>query len=86
MKVELLNGTGNSSITTSIEKKLKDKGYQITKTGTTSTTSKTTIINRTSQSTSKEKEIKEILGTGAITSGSNNTKVDFTIIIGKDYK
>ena len=34
----------------------------------------------------KEKEIKEILGTGAITSGSNNTKVDFTIIIGKDYK
>lgn len=86
LKVELLNGTGDSSITTSIEKKLKDKGYQITKTGTTSTTSKTTIINRTSQSTSKEKEIKEILGTGEITSGSNNTKVDFTIIIGKDYK
>lgn len=86
IKVELLNGTDDSSVITKVKENLQKKGYTISKTGTTSPTSKTTIINRTSQSTSKEKEIKEILGVGAITSGSNNTKVDFTIIIGKDYK
>lgn len=86
IKVELLNGTDDSSILTKVKEKLQKNGYTVSKTGTTSPTSKTTIINRTSQSTSKEKEIKEILGVGAITSGSNNTKVDFTIIIGKDYK
>ena len=86
IKVELLNGTDDSNVLSKVKENLQKKGYTISKTGTTSPTSKTTIINRTSQSTSKEKEIKEILGVGAITSGSNNTKVDFTIIIGKDYK
>ena len=86
IKVEILNGTGDSDIIAKVKKKLENKGYTVSKTGTTSSTSNTTIINRTSQSTSKEKEIKEILGVGTISNGANNTKVDFTIIIGKDYK
>lgn len=84
--IELLDGTGNSNTISSIQNKLKNKGYSISKTGVTSTTSTTTIINRTNQSKTKEEELKNILGVGKATSGSNNTKVDFTIIIGKDYK
>lgn len=84
--IELLNGTGNNEILAEVKEKLKQKGYIISKSGTTTTTSKTTIINRTNQSSRIAKEIKTILETGSITSGSNNTKVDFTIIIGKDYE
>ena len=84
--IELLNGTGNKEILAEVKEKLKEKGYVVSKSGTTSSTDKTTIINRTSQSNQKSKEIKQLLGVGTITSGSDNTKVDFTIIIGKDYK
>lgn len=84
--IELLNGTGDKEILTEVKEKLKEKGYIVSKSGTTSSTDKTTIINRTSQSNQKSKEIKQLLGVGSITSGSDNTKVDFTIIIGKDYE
>lgn len=84
--IELLNGTGDKEILVEVKEKLKEKGYVVSKSGTTSSTDKTTIINRTSQSNQKSKEIKQLLGVGTITSGSDNTKVDFTIIIGKDYK
>lgn len=84
--IELLNGTGDKEILTGVKEKLKEKGYVVSKSGTTSSTDKTTIINRTSQSNQKSKDIKQLLGVGTITSGSDNTKVDFTIIIGKDYK
>ncbi len=84
--IELLNGTGDKEILTEVKEKLKEKGYVVSKSGTTSSTDKTTIINRTSQSNQKSKDIKQLLGVGTITSGSDNTKVDFTIIIGKDYE
>jgi len=84
--IELLNGTGNDEILTEVKEKLKEEGYVISKSGTTTTTAKTTIINRTSQSNSIAKDLKSILEVGTITSGSNNTKVDFTVIIGNDYK
>lgn len=84
--IELLNGTGDKEILTEVKEKLKEKGYVVSKSGTTSSTDKTTIINRTSQSNQKSKDIKQLLGVGTITNGSDNTKVDFTIIIGKDYK
>ena len=84
--IELLNGTGDSEILTAVKEKLKEEGYIISKSGTTSTTAKTTIINRTSQSSSTSKDIKSILGVGSITSGSDNAKVDYTIIIGNDYE
>ena len=84
--IELLNGTGNKEILTEVKENLKEKGYVVSKSGTTSSTDKTTIINRTSQSNQKSKDIKQLLGVRTITSGSDNTKVDFTIIIGKDYK
>ena len=84
--IELLNGTGDNDILEAVKEKLKAEGYIIKKSGTTSSTEKTTIINRTSQSSTTSKDIKSILGVGTITSGSDNTKVDYTIILGKDYK
>lgn len=84
--IELLNGTGDNEILASVKEKLKKEGYVVNKSGTTSTTAKTTIINRTLQSSSTSKDIKSILGVGTITSGSDNAKVDYTVIIGKDYE
>ena len=84
--IELLNGTKNSEIFTKIKEDLKQKGYTISKSGTTTQTEKTTIINRTNQSSSESKDLKNILGAGTIQIGSNNSKVDYTIIIGEDCK
>ena len=85
-KIELLNGTADEDTLKEVKNKLKEEGYEIVKTGTTSSSSKTTIINRTRQSESVVNDIKEILGLGVVSKGSDNTNVDFTIIIGKDYK
>lgn len=85
--VELLNGSGITSNLTKAAKELKEAGYEITKTGKSSTTtSKTSIINRTDKPDSIAKTIKTTLGVGSITEGTNNANVDFTVIIGKDYK
>lgn len=84
--IELLNGTGNNEVLVNVKEKLKEEGYVIIKSGTTTETAKTIIINRTNQSSSIAKDIKSTLGVGTTTSGSNNTKVDFTVIIGNDYK
>ena len=84
--IELLNGTANKEVLDIVKEKLKAEGYVITKSGTTSSTAKTTIVNRTTQSSRTSRDIKSILGVGTITSGSDNAKVDYTIIIGKDYE
>ena len=84
--IELLNGTENQEILTKVKEQLKKEGYTISKSGTTTKTQKTMIINRTKQSSTVEKEIKDVLGVGTTTNGSDNAKVDFTIIIGEDYE
>ncbi len=86
IKIELLNGTGKSSNLTKVTELLKQKGYNVVKTGNTNTTSKTQIINRTSQSSKITKELKDILDVGTTSEKSNNSNVDYTIILGKDYE
>ena len=85
IKIELLNGTDENTLN-KVKEKLEKEGYTVSKTNETSKTTTTTIINRTNQSKDIENDIKEILGVGNKTIGANNSKVDFTIIIGKDYK
>lgn len=86
IKIELLNGSGDSETLTKVSKKLKDKGYNVTKVGTTTLTSKTAIINKTKQDDSIISNIKSILKTSNVsTSMSTGNNVDITIIIGKDY-
>ena len=64
---------------------LKNQGYKITKRGSTNITTTTTIINRTNNTKSDENAIISLLGTGSSTIGENNSNVDFTIILGRDY-
>lgn len=86
IKIELLNGTNSDSILDKVKKKLTEKGYSITKTGNTNSASSSLIINRTMQSKIVEEDLKDILNIQKVNSNSNNSNVDFTIIIGKDYK
>lgn len=86
LKIEVLNGSGSSSKLTKLIDLLKENGYNVTKTGTTNSTTKTSIINRTAQDSNTTNEIKKLIGVGRTSSKSSNNKVDYTIIIGKDYK
>ena len=86
IKIEVLNGSGVVANLSEVTEKLKKAGYNVTKTGTTTETSKTTIINSTKQSTETTNKIKEILGTGIISTSTSNSETDLKIIIGKDYK
>ena len=84
--VELLNGTGNKEALAKAKEELKQAGYNVVKSGETSETEKTMIINRTKQASSISKDIKSAIGSGTITSGSDNSKVDYTVILGQDYE
>ena len=87
IKIELLNGSGETAILTKVTNRLKEEGYNVYKTGTTTNTSKTAIINKTAVKNEITSNIKEILGVGTISSSTSTAStVDITIIIGKDYK
>ena len=87
IKIEILNGSGNSKTLQNAIDKLKNKGYNVTKTGTTNATSKTTIINKKEIQESTMQDIKTTIGVGTISDSEvNSNKVDITIILGKDYK
>ncbi len=85
-KIELLNGTGQNEKLEEVKQKLIKEGYDVTKSGNTNNTSNSVIINRTMQSKNIEEDLKEILNIDKINNNSNNSNVDFTIIIGKDYE
>lgn len=86
IKIELLNGSGDSTALTKVSKELKAKGYNVYKTGTTSSTAKTTIVNKSAVKSSVLEDIKKLLGVGNISSSSSSSStVDITIVIGKDY-
>lgn len=90
IKIEVLNGTSNSRTLQEVVNKLKEEGYNVSRTGTTTSTSKTVIANKTGVNTSTMSNIKDILGTGTISDsssgGTSSGKVDVTVIIGKDYE
>ena len=85
VKIEVLNGSGKSSALNEVVSKLKNAGYTISKQGTTNETKKTTITNRTNQDSTTTEEIKELMGVGTVSKGTNNSNVDITIVIGEDY-
>lgn len=84
--VEVLNGSGSSSNLQKVVNQLKGAGYKVTRTGSTNTTSKTAIINKKNVKDTLLKNMKDVIGIGSIqNSESSSSKVDVTIIIGKDY-
>ena len=86
IKIEVINGSGESSKLQEAVNLLKKAGYDVTKTGATSTISTTIITNRKSLENSDLNKIKETLGVGSIsTNKSSTSKVDVQIIIGKDF-
>lgn len=87
IKIEVLNGSGSSTNLQTVVSKLEKAGFKVTKKGETNSTSKTTIINKKEIKDNYVTEIKNAVGMG-ITQNSQSTssKVDLTIIIGKDYK
>ena len=85
ISIEVLNGTGSTEKYNDAIAQLKNQGYKVTKKGTTNITQKTTIINRTSQSSQVDNAIKSLLCTGDVEVGENTKKVDYTIILGLDY-
>lgn len=85
VKIEVLNGSGKSSALNEVVSKLKNAGYTVSKQGTTNETKKTTITNRTNQDSTTTEEIKELMGAGTVSKGTNNSNVDITIVIGEDY-
>jgi len=85
VKVEILNGTSNSKNLTNLKTILQNAGFKVSKTGTTSATSKTTIVNRTGKSDEIAEKLKNTVGAGVVSTGSNNSGVDFTIVIGSDF-
>ena len=88
IKIEVLNGTNDGKVLQEVVNKLKAEGYNVSRTGTTTATSKTVIANKKDVSTTTMNNIKEVVGTGTISSsaGGSSSKADVTIIIGKDYQ
>lgn len=85
IKIEVLNGTGSTTKLEKAVEQLTNQGYKVSKKGSTNITNKTTIINRTNNTTAEENTITALLGTGTAITGEDNSEVDFTVILGKDY-
>lgn len=86
ISIEVLNGSGSSSNLQKVVSQLQGAGFKVTRTGSTNTTQKTTINNKKNVKETVLKDIKDVIGLGVIESSeSSSSKVDITIIIGKDY-
>ena len=85
--IELINASGSEQKLTKVKKLLKDLGYNVTTKSSSTSISKTTILNKTNVDTKFTDNIKELLGVGNVsTSSVSSSDVDITIILGKDYK
>jgi LCP family protein required for cell wall assembly len=86
IKIGILNGTKDSEKMENLKNLLKESGYTVVTTGTTTETKTTAIVNRTNQSSETCSALKELIGVGVVsTSNPSSNGVDFTIIIGSDY-
>ena len=84
--IELLNGSGDKTKLKEAKKVLEDAGYDVKKTGSITSISKTIITNKKDLSDTDLKDIKETLGAGNISTNKSSTSlVDVSIVIGKDF-
>ena len=87
LKIEILNGTGNKDALKNAVNLIEGSGYKVKSQGITTTTAKTTIINKKDVKDAFLKNIKNVLGIGEIkNSDSSSSKVDITIVLGRDYE
>ena len=88
IKIEILNGSNSETKLSKVREALKDLGYKVVTSKPTSTTGKTTILNKTNVEDKYLEQIKQVLGVGDVSSNSaiTSSNVDITIIIGEDYE
>ena len=83
LKIELINGSGNTSKLEEAKTKLEEAGFTVKKTGKTSTISKTVITNKKNATDEQLKNIKQVLNAGSISTNKQaSSQVDVTIVIG----
>ena len=86
LKIEILNGTGSDEALENAVNLIEGSGYNVKSKGSTTPTAKTTIINKKDIDDIFLKNIEDVLGIGEIkNSDSSSSKVDITIILGRDY-
>ncbi len=91
LKIEILNGSGSSSKLKEVKETLTNAGFKISKTSSTNSTEKTSIINKTNVNENILTSIQILLETGTISSSTLSSTLDenapnITIILGKDYE
>lgn len=84
IKVQLLDGTGNETVFENTKKRLKNKGYTIKETGSTTISKTTKVINRTEKKEEVVDELIDTLGYGTTSAGKNSSEYDITVIVGQD--
>lgn len=85
INIEVLNGSGNNTNLKEVVAELKAAGYNVNKTGKTTTTSITTAIGRKEIDDEIKEDIKNIIDTDNITTGQESGNTHVTIILGTDY-
>ena len=86
IKIEILNGTGSTSTLKEVRTILTDAGFTISKTGSTNSTAKTSIINKTEIDEKILTSIQALLESGEVSKAtSSEATTDLTIILGKDF-
>lgn len=85
INIEVLNGSGNNTNLKEVVAELKAAGYNVNKTGKTTTTSITTAIDRKEIADEIKEDIKNIIDTDNITTGQESGNTHVTIILGTDY-
>ena len=86
INIEILNGSGKTSTLNYVKTLLKNAGFTIAKTGTTNSTEKTSILNKTEIAENILSSIQALLELGEISDlQSTESSVNITIILGKDF-
>ena len=83
--IELINGVGSTTIYNQAVSQLQKRGYKIVSKGTTNLTQKSLIIDRNNNNKDTSTALKNLLCTGLIQKGEAKD-VDYTVVIGVDYK
>lgn len=86
LKIEILNGSGNSNKLKEVKETLTNAGFTVSNTSTTNSTKKTTIINKTNINKSILTSIQILLETETISNSITESDIDITIILGKDFE
>lgn len=87
LKIELINGSGNTSKLEEAKTKLEEAGFTVKKTGKTSTISKTVITNKKNATDEQLKNMKKALSAGSISTNKQaSSQVDVTTVIGEDFE